>query len=206
MLGTCLSPWPLALVLWAGTRSPASTPGQRGCRLGGCYPSMWEGGLRNLYSEQGGPWWGETAAWVRRKGWAVPSRGSPIPGPAAATYRGANLPSSCPRTYCLHKKLPCRDHGCGFSFPGGVWGPGDPTIDTGAPWNPYPHPLCSWSPPPGGPHTQAHCGCLRGVSGTWLLFPLVTCPQVTKRDSILAQFLFKQNMTLVRDGEIGAPA
>ena len=59
-----------------------------------------------MYSEQGGPWWGETAAWVQRKGWAVPSRGSPIPGPAAATYKGANLLGSCPHTHFSTKSCP----------------------------------------------------------------------------------------------------
>lgn len=76
-------------------------------------------------------------------------------------------------------------------------------------WKPRPHPQhhpvilvsSSW-----GPHAQAHCHRLRGVSGDWLLFPLVTRPQETKRDSVLVQFLFQQKVTLVRDGEKGAPA
>lgn len=202
MSGARRSPWPLALVLWAGTRSSVSTLGQRGCGLGGCYPSVWEGGYINLQPEQGGPWWGETAAWVRRNGWAVPSWGRPIPGPVAATHKGANLPGSCCRTHCPHKSCPAGTAGVASAS----------QVESGAQvtaWKPHQHPQhhpvilvsSSW-----GPHAQAHCRRLRGVSGAWLLFPLVTRPQETKRDSVLVQFLFQQKVTLVRDGEKGAPA
>lgn len=100
-------------------------PGTTGLRAWWLLPQRVGRRVHNLQPEQGGPWWGETAAWVRRNGWAVPSWGRPIPGPVAATHKGANLPGSCRRTHCPHKELPCWDRGCGFGFPGGVWGPGD---------------------------------------------------------------------------------
>lgn len=111
----------------------------------------------------------------------------PLGAPHSWTSRcysqGANLPGSCRCTYCLHKELPC-------------WDPQWPAsqVESRAQvtaWKPRPHPRhhptvilvsSSWGPRPGS------LPSFEGVSGDWLLFPLVTRPQETKRDSVLVQF------------------
>ena len=191
MLGARRSPWPLALVLWAGTRSSVSTLGQRGCGLGGCYPSVWEGGYITCSLSRADPGAG-----------LFPPGGAPFLDQSLLLTR---VPTCL--ALAVAPTVPTK------SCPAGTAGVASASqVESGAQvtaWKPHQHPQhhpvilvsSSW-----GPHAQAHCRRLRGVSGAWLLFPLVTRPQETKRDSVLVQFLFQQKVTLVRDGEKGAPA
>lgn len=202
MSGARRSPWPLALVLWAGTHSSVSTLGQRGCGLGGCYPSVWEGGYITCSlsrADPGGeklqPGFGGTAG-------LFPPGGAPFLDQSLLLTR---VPTCL--ALAVAPTVPTK------SCPAGTAGVASASqVESGAQvtaWKPHQHPQhhpvilvsSSW-----GPHAQAHCRRLRGVSGAWLLFPLVTRPQETKRDSVLVQFLFQQKVTLVRDGEKGAPA
>lgn len=82
-----------------------STLGQRGCRLGGCYPSVWEGGLHPACSlSRADPGGEKLQPGLGGMAGLFPLGGRPIPGPVAATHKGASLPGSCRCTYCLHKK------------------------------------------------------------------------------------------------------